>query len=116
MGAGHHPHLAAFEGGAELIVQLNDPGAIGHVSSRPLFREAEGLEADALPLAGEHVDRQPAAIPHCAASSLSGAFDRCSATRMAYVVVVLPWSVCPIDPPGVSDQINGFLHTPGPDS
>src|SRR6185437_14849137 len=39
--------------------------------------------------------------PYCAASSLSGAFDRCIAVRMAYVVVALPCSIWPIMPPGM---------------
>ena len=44
--------------------------------------------------------------PYLAASSLSGAFDRCIAARMACVVVALPWSIWPIAPPGVSTQLN----------
>ncbi|WP_397400597.1 hypothetical protein [Phenylobacterium sp.] len=39
------------------------------------------------------------------ASSLSGAFDRCIAARTAYVVVALPWSIWPIGPPGMKDQL-----------
>src|SRR5579871_4693573 len=44
--------------------------------------------------------------PYLAASSLSGAFDRCIAARTAYVVVALPWSTWPISPPGVRTQLN----------
>ena len=40
----------------------------------------------------------------CAASSLSGAFDRYIATRTACVVVALPRSIWPIVPPGMRDQ------------
>jgi hypothetical protein len=39
-------------------------------------------------------------------SSLSGAFDRCIAVRMACVVVALPWSICPITSPEVSGQLD----------
>ena len=38
-------------------------------------------------------------------SSLSGAFDRCIAARMACVVVALPWSICPITSPGMQDHV-----------
>jgi hypothetical protein len=39
-------------------------------------------------------------------SSLSGAFDRCIAVRMACVLVALPWSICPITSPEVSAQLD----------
>ncbi len=44
--------------------------------------------------------------PYRSLSSLSGAFDRCIAVRMACVVVALPWSICPITSPEVSGQID----------
>lgn len=43
--------------------------------------------------------------PYWAASSLSGAFDRCIAARTAYVVVALPRSICSRGPPGKKDQL-----------
>jgi hypothetical protein len=51
--------------------------------------------------------------PYRSLSSLSGAFDRCIAARMACVVVALPWSTYPITAPEVSGVLDRFHHAMG---